>query len=426
MTGYTSTAMIYSGPAAATIAPEFAPDLSSTSAIERWDDNGDGRITCAELGRTGSRRCSVGSGRVSGTGWPRRWAITESSSQWPSGRQLSLLQQQGNYELRSALPLSRSRQRRRVVVLPLDQGQGRPRAESDSGFVEQISAATELRFVSDGYGDLRKTFSAVDALDWIYEALHSPSYHEGYEAQFKLDFPRVPLPGSTDLFRKLAEAGHELLVLYVIEFLKFDEFITTYTGPRSPEVDRVDWSDGTVWLDADKAIAREGHRVKRHGTIGFQDLPEEVWDFHIGGYQVCHKWLGDRKGCRLSDEDIAHYRKIVVALNETVRTMAQIDEVIEFHGGGPDAFQIEPEAAPEGTAKVVSFRPRTVEPAPEDRYVTCVPLVPLKAAADDGESEAVKFKATLRVNLHTGEPDKRMELAALKTLAGFLNTNGGP
>ncbi|MEI6308967.1 MAG: DUF262 domain-containing protein [bacterium] len=43
----------------------------------------------------------------------------------------------------------------------------------------------------------------------------------------------------------------------------------------------------------------------------------------------------------------------------------------------------------------------------------------------NGESEAVEFKSTLRVNLHTGNKDPRMELAVLKTLAGFLNTNGG-
>jgi hypothetical protein len=43
----------------------------------------------------------------------------------------------------------------------------------------------------------------------------------------------------------------------------------------------------------------------------------------------------------------------------------------------------------------------------------------------NGESEAVEFKATLRTNLHTGSKDPRMELAILKTLAGFLNTNGG-
>ena len=49
----------------------------------------------------------------------------------------------------------------------------------------------------------------------------------------------------------------------------------------------------------------------------------------------------------------------------------------------------------------------------------------LSQAVITGESEAIEFKSTLRTNLHTGNKDPRMELAVLKTLAGFLNTNGG-
>ena len=209
----------------------------------------------------------------------------------------------------------------------------------DSVFVERIAAATKLRFVSDGRGDLRKTFGPADVLAWIYAVFHSPRYRERYEAPLKLDFPRVPLPGSAELFRKLAAAGHELLVLHVLESLKLDEFIITYTGPQKPGVGRVGWSDGTVWLDAGKTNAREGHRATKPGTIGFQGVPEDVWDFQIGGYQVCHKWLKDRNGRTLSDEDIAHYQKSVVAISETIRIMAEIDEFIEAHGGWPGAFQ---------------------------------------------------------------------------------------
>jgi hypothetical protein len=42
-----------------------------------------------------------------------------------------------------------------------------------------------------------------------------------------------------------------------------------------------------------------------------------------------------------------------------------------------------------------------------------------------GEGGAVEFKSTLRMNLHTGKPDDRIELSALKTIAGFLNAKGG-
>ena len=47
----------------------------------------------------------------------------------------------------------------------------------------------------------------------------------------------------------------------------------------------------------------------------------------------------DRKGRTLSNDDIAHYQKIVVALSETIRLMAEIDRVIDEHGGWPGAFQ---------------------------------------------------------------------------------------
>ena len=217
-------------------------------------------------------------------------------------------------------------------------GKGGRTPNLDLGFVEQLAAATELRFVSDGRGDLGKTFGPEDVVAYIYAVFHSPGYRERYEALLKLDFPRVPLPESVDLFRRLVEAGHDLLALHLLESPKLGKPITSYAGPRNPEVGRVGWSDGTVWLDAGKTSAREGHRATMPGTMGFQGVPVEVWDFHIGGYQFCHKWLKDRKGRTLSDEDVAHYQKIVVALNETIRIMAEIEEVIEAHGGWPDAF----------------------------------------------------------------------------------------
>ena len=42
-----------------------------------------------------------------------------------------------------------------------------------------------------------------------------------------------------------------------------------------------------------------------------------------------------------------------------------------------------------------------------------------------GEGVHVEFKSSLRVNLHTGKKDPKMELACLKTIAGFLNARGG-
>ena len=67
----------------------------------------------------------------------------------------------------------------------------------------------------------------------------------------------------------------------------------------------------------------------------FEGVPPKVWNFHVGGYQVCQKWLKDRKGRTLTFEDIQHYQRIVSALGETIGVMEQIDRVIEEHGGWP-------------------------------------------------------------------------------------------
>jgi hypothetical protein len=45
----------------------------------------------------------------------------------------------------------------------------------------------------------------------------------------------------------------------------------------------------------------------------FEGILPLVWQFRIGGYRVCEKWLKDRKG----------------------RTLAQIDSLIADHGGWP-------------------------------------------------------------------------------------------
>ncbi|MHB8907916.1 MAG: type ISP restriction/modification enzyme [Syntrophales bacterium] len=74
---------------------------------------------------------------------------------------------------------------------------------------------------------------------------------------------------------------------------------------------------------------------ERCGAPDFQGVPQHVWAFHVGGYQVCHKWLKDRKGRRLSWDDIDHYQRLIATLDETIRLMAKIDEIIDASGGCP-------------------------------------------------------------------------------------------
>lgn len=53
------------------------------------------------------------------------------------------------------------------------------------------------------------------------------------------------------------------------------------------------------------------------------------------------------------------------------------------------------------------------------------PRDPIPALLDAGESDRVEFKSTARINLHTGDKDPRIELVIAKTVAAFLNAEGG-
>jgi predicted helicase len=184
------------------------------------------------------------------------------------------------------------------------------------------SLASKLHLPQKGAFGLPFGLTPEDIFHYAYGVFHSPGYRSRYAEFLKIEFPRLPLTGNMELFRALARLGDELVALHLLESPKLDKPITEFVGGRGPAVEKVSWSRDTVWLD-------------KAQTSGFKGVREGVWNFHIGGYQVCAKWLKDRKGRNLTADDRAHYQKIVVALSETIRLMKEIDTVIEKHGGWP-------------------------------------------------------------------------------------------
>jgi len=150
---------------------------------------------------------------------------------------------------------------------------------------------------------------------------HSPTYRSRYAEFLKIDFPRVPLTRNDALFRQLATYGEELVALHLMKSAKLEQ------KSKHPQF---------VGQEG-KCIVEPGHpkyEVKSRSVINnkkgdrFTHVPEAVWNFYVGGYPVCAKWLKDRKGRTLSPQDIAHYQQIVVALGETIILMAAIDQAI--------------------------------------------------------------------------------------------------
>ncbi len=153
--------------------------------------------------------------------------------------------------------------------------------------------------------------SPENIFDYIYAVLHSPSYREKYKEFLKIDFPRVPYPKDAKSFKRLAAFGVELRSLHLLESPRVNQFITTYPIAGSDAVEKLIYKDGNVLINKEQY---------------FGNVPESAWNFYIGGYQPAQKWLKDRKERILTNTDIEHYQKIIVALSETDRIMKEIDK----------------------------------------------------------------------------------------------------
>jgi predicted helicase len=189
-----------------------------------------------------------------------------------------------------------------------------------------VRISQDLRLQINAKTGLPAGLSAEDIFWYLYAILHSQSYRSRYSEFLKIDFPRIPLTQNIKLFRSLAGLGSKLTALHLLESSKPEKQAVTFEGGRCPEIEKVSWSTNTVWIDKSR-------------TIGFKGVKETVWNFEIGGYQVCEKWLKDRKERKLTMEDIEHYQSIVFAISETICLMEEIDNVIYEHGGWPGAFQ---------------------------------------------------------------------------------------
>jgi predicted helicase len=191
-------------------------------------------------------------------------------------------------------------------------GKHRPNLNPD--FIKAVSEKLDLEFVEDSRGDLEQTFGPGDIFNYTYAMFHSPTYRIRYAEFLKIDFPRLPLTSDKEIFKVLAEKGAKLISLHLMQSPLLNNFITKYPIAGTNTVEKVSYDDN--------------QRVYINKAQYFEGVPPEVWDFHIGGYQVCEKWLKDRKGRKLTIDEAQHYQRILVAIKETIRLMAEIDALI--------------------------------------------------------------------------------------------------
>jgi predicted helicase len=164
---------------------------------------------------------------------------------------------------------------------------------------------------------------------YLYAVTNAKSYRARYFEEISQDFPRVPLSREESLGRALAALGLQLQQIHCLNVVVPDrEYVFRgIEGERtvSPKLQ----IDG-LW------IGKESR---------FCGVESEIFEFRMAGYQVCKTWFSaggrvmlQRTGLPITTDLIREFRTVMWAIRETIRVRALIDEVIEKHGGWPDAF----------------------------------------------------------------------------------------
>ena len=164
-----------------------------------------------------------------------------------------------------------------------------------------------------------------DIFFYIYAVLYSNTFRTRYAEFLKIDFPRVPFTKNYQVFKKLGEFGKRLVDLHLLQSAEIDPPIAKFQGKGNNKIEIV------------KYIQKE-NTIQINPTQYFENVEKNTWEYQIGGYQVCHKWLKDRKDKILSLDEIKLYCKIVTALEKTTCLQNEIDslyadiekEIIEF------------------------------------------------------------------------------------------------
>jgi predicted helicase len=198
-----------------------------------------------------------------------------------------------------------------LYLYPFDNPSER-RPNLNNEIVQTIAQKTGLKFTVEKTDD-DGAFAPIDILDYIYAILHSPVYRTKYKEFLKIDFPRIPYPSNADEFYRLSALGSILRNLHLLENVSPSTDKATFPVAGSNEITMQKYENGKVFINK---------------TQYFDNIPLEIWEFYIGGYQPAKKWLKDRTGHILIFDEIEHYRKIVTVLSLTMDVQEQIDGVI--------------------------------------------------------------------------------------------------
>ena len=184
-----------------------------------------------------------------------------------------------------------------------------------------IASSVGLELNSDDRVEAHYAF-----LGYVYAILWSETYRQRFIGQLRIDFPRIPGEPGAAQFSELSKIGLDLISLHTMESVGIKGTSSVAVGDGDPEISKISWSNETIFVQTPKS-------EKSGNSCWIENVSNSVWEFHIGGYRVCEKWLKDRKGIKFDEELRTELLKIISIIEMTQKLVILIDTVIDGAGG---------------------------------------------------------------------------------------------
>lgn len=185
-----------------------------------------------------------------------------------------------------------------------------------SELVKHLNFKTDfIRYIRDKYS---MKPSPEQIYGYIYAISYCPTYRKKYLDLFQIDYPRIPFIDDETLFFELSDLGWELAQHHLMK--ETYDLISNYPKSGTDQVNNLKKAEGDspgtvrVWINKEQY---------------FDNIPTDIWEFSIGGYQVLDTWLKYRKRTKhtLTNKEINTFHRIVSILEFTIKQMERIEEI---------------------------------------------------------------------------------------------------
>jgi len=215
----------------------------------------------------------------------------------------------------------------------------------DDQFGEEVNGVKRTANLSEVAQSYIESMNAApeDLFHHVLATLHDSAFREANAGGLRMGWPRIPLPDSADALAESAATGRRLARLLDTESDVTDLLDTSIAVPTTIDGQPMQPNDfnltaGWGHYGANQAVMPGQGKVERRGEMVdvylndrayWKDVPIEVWEYRLGGYQVLKKWLSYREskvlGRGLAVSEVAWFSEVA----RRIQVVLQVSEVNE-------------------------------------------------------------------------------------------------